>query len=292
MKKQFYKYQKYIIPLIALATLFGGSYVFYFSFQTEEQSNLLKVVYLDIGQGDSIYIETPDKKQVLIDTGPSSGTVAKLSRVMPFADRSLDLLILTHPDQDHIGGASLLLDTYEVSNVLVTGDYTNSSLGKELTKKIDQAKTNKIIAERGQRFILDQERKIYLDILFPNQDISGFDSNETSIISKLRYGEKSFLFVGDSSVYNEILIIDTEKDSTIESDVLMLGHHGSKTSSSVLWLEKVNPDQAVISAGRNNRYGHPSPEVLDRLEDMGIPYLGTFQEGNVVLMTDGINIYK
>ena len=95
MKKQFLKYKKYLIPLIALVALFGGAYVFYFSFQTKEQSNLLKVVYLDIGQGDSVYIEAPNKKQVLIDTGPSSGTVAKLSKVMPFADRSLDLFILT-----------------------------------------------------------------------------------------------------------------------------------------------------------------------------------------------------
>ena len=284
--------KKQIGYLIVLSILLIGVFIFYLSLKQEGESGFLKVVYLDIGQGDAIYIEAPNKKQVLIDTGPSSSTLAKLSKVMPFADRSLDLVILTHRDQDHIGGAPLLIETYEIDNILMTDQSSETSLSLELDRKIETNNLNKIIARRGERFILDVDRKIYLDILFPNQSISSFESNETSIVSKLSYGQKSFLFVGDSTIYNESLIIWNEQEKTIDSDVLLLGHHGSKTSSSLFWLEKVSPDLAIISAGSNNRFGHPAEEILDRLSKLKIPKLITFEEGNIVLLSDGQNIFR
>ena len=283
--------KKQIGYLIVLSILLIGVFIFYLSLKQKGESGFLKVVYLDIGQGDAIYIEAPNKKQVLIDTGPSSATLAKLSKVMPFADRSLDLVILTHRDQDHIGGAPLLIETYEIDNILTTDQSSETSLSLELDRKIETNNLNKIIARRGERFVLDAERKIYLDILFPNQSISSFESNETSIVSKLSYGQKSFLFVGDSTIYNESLIIWNEQEKTIDSDVLLLGHHGSKTSSSLFWLEKVSPDLAIISAGSNNRFGHPAEEILDRLSKLKIPKLITFEEGNIVLLSDGQNIF-
>jgi competence protein ComEC len=284
--------KKQIGYILVLAILFLGIFIFYLSLKQDKQSGLLKVVYLDIGQGDAIFIETPSKKQILIDTGPTAMILSKLSKVMPFADRSLDLIILTHPDQDHIGGASLVLDSYEVGTILVTDFYSDTSLAQELDSKIEKLKSNKVVARRGQRFVLDQERNIYLDILFPNREIALLESNETSIVSRLTYGQKSFLFVGDSSIYNESLIMWKEEDGTVDSDILLLGHHGSKTSSSILWLEKVSPDLAIISAGQNNRFGHPSEEVLDRLEKLNIPHLITFLEGNIVLFSDGQKIFQ
>lgn len=284
--------KKQIGYLIVLSILLMGAFIFYLSLKQEGEFGFLKVVYLDIGQGDAIYIEAPNKKQVLIDTGPSPATLAKLSKVMPFADRSLDLVILTHRDQDHIGGASLLFETYEIDNILMTDQSSETSLSLELDRKIERSNLNKIIAHRGQRFILDADRKIYLDILFPNRNISDFESNETSIVSKLSYGQKSFLFVGDSTIYNESLIVWNEQDKTIDSDVLLLGHHGSKTSSSLFWLEKVSPDLAIISAGKNNRFGHPAEEILDRLSKSKTPKLITFEEGNITLLSDGQNIFR
>lgn len=284
--------KKQIGYLIVLSILLMGAFIFYLSLKQEGEFGFLKVVYLDIGQGDAIYIEAPNKKQVLIDTGPSPATLAKLSKVMPFADRSLDLVILTHRDQDHIGGASLLFETYEIDNILMTDQSSETSLSLELDRKIERSNLNKIIAHRGQRFILDADRKIYLDILFPNRNISDFESNETSIVSKLSYGQKSFLFVGDSTIYNESLIVWNEQDKTIDSDILLLGHHGSKTSSSLFWLEKVSPDLAIISAGKNNRFGHPAEEILDRLSKSKTPKLITFEEGNITLLSDGQNIFR
>ncbi len=284
--------KKQIGYLIVLSILLMGAFIFYLSLKQEGEFGFLKVVYLDIGQGDAIYIEAPNKKQVLIDTGPSPATLAKLSKVMPFADRSLDLVILTHRDQDHIGGASLLFETYEIDNILMTDQSSETSLSLELDRKIERSNLNKIIAHRGQRFILDADRKIYLDILFPNQSISNLESNETSIVSKLSYGQKSFLFVGDSTIYNESLIIWNEQEQTINSDILLLGHHGSKTSSSLFWLEKVSPDLAIISAGKNNRFGHPAEEILDRLSKSKTPKLITFEEGNITLLSDGQNIFR
>jgi len=284
--------KKQIGYLIVLSILLMGAFIFYLSLKQEGEFGFLKVVCLDIGQGDAIYIEAPNKKQVLIDTGPSPATLAKLSKVMPFADRSLDLVILTHRDQDHIGGASLLFETYEIDNILMTDQSSETSLSLELDRKIERSNLNKIIAHRGQRFILDADRKIYLDILFPNRNISDFESNETSIVSKLSYGQKSFLFVGDSTIYNESLIIWNEQEQTINSDILLLGHHGSKTSSSLFWLEKVSPDLAIISAGKNNRFGHPAEEILDRLSKSKTPKLITFEEGNITLLSDGQNIFR
>jgi competence protein ComEC len=279
--------KKQIGYILILSIIFLGIFAFYLSFKENKEFGLLKVIYLDVGQGDAVYIETPNRKQILIDTGPSALTLSRLSKVMPFADRSLDLVILTHPDSDHIGGASVILDSYRVGSILVSGSYSDSSLSIELNNKIEKLKLNKIVAERGQRFVLDKD--IYLDILFPNRDVKDLESNETSIVSKLSYGQKSFMFVGDSSIYNENVIIWKEQEKTLDSDVLLLGHHGSKTSSSLLWLEKVSPELAIISAGLNNRFGHPDKEVLDRLNT---PYLITFSEGNIVLLSDGQKILR
>lgn len=250
----------------------------------------MKVVFLDVGQGDSIYIEAPNGRQVLIDGGPDAKLLSSLAKVMPFADRSIDMVIATHPDADHIGGLPILLDNYKVTSIMENGATSTSSVYASLEDKISKDKVNKIIAHRGMRIILDDKKNIYLDILYPDRDISNMDSNEGSIVCKLVYGKDSFMFTGDATSYVENLIEWNESDATLHSNVLKLGHHGARTSSSLLWLEKVDPEVAIISAGKNNKYGHPHKETLDRLSSLHIPYLSTMDLGNIMFESDGVKL--
>jgi competence protein ComEC len=277
------KYLPYI-SLIILIILTASIWFLVF----QHKNNYLKVVFLDVGQGDAIYIEAPNGRQMLIDGGPDATLLASLAKVMPFADRSIDIILATHPDMDHIGGFPLLLDNYKVTSIIENGTVSTTAVYESLEEKITKKKINKIIAHRGMHVILDEKKNIYFDILFPDgRDISNFDSNDASIVGKLVYGNESFMFTGDAPLYTENLIEWNEKDSTLKSDVLKLGHHGSRTSSSALWLEKVNPKIAIISAGKNNRYGHPHQELLDRLASLHIPFLSTADLGNIIFESDG-----
>jgi len=285
------KYLKKYLPYILILLLFVvGFSILIITFIRKENSNYLKVAFLDVGQGDAIYIEAPNGKQVLIDGGPDAKLLSSLAKVMPFADRSIDMILATHPDSDHIGGFPLLLDNYKVTSIIENGTISTSEVSDDLEKKIEKKKINKIIARRGMHIILDDKKNIYIDILFPDRDITNFESNDASIVGKLVYGENSFLFTGDASLYTENLIEWNESENTIHSDVLKLGHHGSRTSSSLLWLEKVNPKIAIISVDKNNKYGHPHQELLYRLSTLHIPFLTTYEKGNIIFKSDGVKL--
>lgn len=277
------KYLPYILLIILIILTIS---IWYFIFQYKN-NGYLKVVFLDVGQGDAIYIEAPNGRQMLIDGGPDAKLLSSLSKVMPFADRSLDMIVATHPDSDHIGGFPLLLDNYKVGSILENGAKGDSKISTSLEEKIAKKKINKIIAHRGMHIILDEKRNIYFDILFPDRDITNFESNDAGIVGKLVYGEKSFLFTGDASLYTENLIEWNENSKTLDADVLKLGHHGSRTSSSILWLKKVSPEVAIISVDKGNKYGHPHKELLDRLSFLKIPFLSTADIGNIIFESDG-----
>ena len=277
------KYLSYLF--LAILVIFTIS--IWFTVINHKNNQYLKVVFLDVGQGDAIYIEAPNGRQMLIDGGPDATLLSRLSGVMPFADRSIDMIVATHPDLDHIGGFPVLLDNYKVGSILENGASGDSKAYTSVEEKIAKKKINKIIAKKGMHIILDDKRNIYFDILFPDRDVNALASNDGSIVGKLVYGENSFMFTGDASLYTENLIEWNEKDSTLDSDVLKLGHHGSKTSSSILWLKKVSPEVAIISVDKGNKYGHPHKELLDRLSFLKIPFLSTADIGNIVFESDG-----
>lgn len=285
------KIRKYL-PYIIIVTIFISGFFIWYRIYSANTSKYLKVVFLDVGQGDAIYIEAPNRKQILIDGGKDAKLLSSLAKVMPFADRSIDMVITTHPDADHIGGLPVLLDYYKVENILENGAVSDSSLFSSLEERIAKKKINKTIAHRGMHLILDEERNIYLDILFPDREASLLESNEASVVIKLVYGESSFMFMGDASLYTENLIEWNEKPGNLDVDVLKLGHHGARTSSSELWLEATSPEVAIISAGKDNSYGHPHKEVLDRLKKLNIPFLSTIDKGNIIFKTDGVKIIK
>lgn len=285
-------YKKYLPHTLISILFFVAIGLWYNLYATSPNgnNNYLKVAFLDVGQGDSIYIETPDGHQMLIDGGPDASVLSRLSEVMPYGDRSIDVVLATHQDADHIGGLPQVLDNFEVSSFIENGATSNTKIYKSLEDRISKNKINKTIATRGMSILLDKEKNIHFDILFPDRDISKLDSNEGSIVGKLVYGNESFMFTGDAPNYTENLIKNNESDAVLKSQVLKIGHHGSHTSSSLPWLKSVNPEVAIISAGLNNRYGHPHKETLDKLLNLKIPYLSTYEKGTIIFKTDGLSL--
>lgn len=286
-------FRKYLPHILVLTLVISCVFIWYLVYTKEHPSNILKVAFLDIGQGDSIYVEAPNGRQMLVDGGPSGSVLLnRLAKVMPYGDKSIDVLLATHADADHIGGLASALDKFEVTHIFENGASSKTKTFQNLDNKITEHKVDKVIARKGMKIVLDQEKGVYFDILFPDRDVSGFkETNDGSIVGKLVYGDECFMLTGDATVYTENLIMQTEGSENLHCQVLKLGHHGSHTSSSELWLEKVHPDVAIISAGKNNRYGHPHKEVLDRLNILQIPYLSTIDKGTIIFKTDGVRIW-
>ncbi len=257
------------------------------------KSDLLEVIFFNVDQGDAIFIKTPQKHQILIDGGPSSAILEKLAKEMPFWDRSIDLIVLTHPEKDHLGGLLEVLKRYKVENIFWTGIIRDTVEYEEWKRLIDEEDARIFIARTGQK--IKFWRSIFY-ILYPFENLEGQElknSNNTSIVAKLVFGKNSFLFTGDiyKSIEKKLLghyVPDQVKHSSIDSDVLKIAHHGSKTSSSEEFLREVSPEIAVISVGEN-RYGHPHPEVLSSLERFAIKILRTDKNGNIKIVSDGKN---
>lgn len=283
------KFKKYLPYLLILLMLVVSIWVWTLVLK-ERTSSLLKVAFLDVGQGDAIYIETPNKKQVLIDGGKDSKLIYSLAKVMPFADRSLDLVIITHRDMDHIGGLPMLLDGYRVEKVIDNGVEGGSEISSSIDEKVKAKLISKETAKDGMKIILDKKKNIYIDILYPDRDTSNMDSNDGSVVAKLVYGNNSFMFTGDAGLYAENLITWNKTEGDLDIDVLKLGHHGARSSSSILWLEKTSPELAIISAGKGNSYGHPHEETIDRLKELKIPFLSTVDMGTILIKSDGQKI--
>ena len=249
-----------------------------------DRAGALTVSFLDVGQGDSIYIEAPNGNQVLIDGGPGASTLRSLGSVMPFYDRSLDLVIATHPDQDHVGGLPAVLERMKVGAVMTTENTADTGAYGAFQKDIEDENVRHLLARRGEKIILDHG--VVLEILFPSANTLGWDTNTGSIVARLTYGDESFLFTGDSLSSIEHYLVG--KDGIhLKTTVLKLGHHGSNTSSSLEYLSVVDPEYAIISAGKDNKYGHPNKEVLDRLAQLKIPSLSTIDSGTITFRTKG-----
>lgn len=249
---------------------------------------VLTVAFLDVGQGDAIFIETPDGVQVLIDGGPDSGVVRELSKVMPFFDRSLDVVIATHSDKDHIGGLVDVLSRYEVETIVRTENKNDTDVAKRFDEGQEQEGAEVFLARSGQQLQLGASTTLL--ILSPEGNPTQWESNTASIVAQLEYGEHTFMLTGDAPVNIEEYIA-TNYSSVIESDVLKLGHHGSRTSTSDIFLDTVLPKFAVVSAGEDNSYGHPHQEVVSALTKRGIEILETGNEGTIVFKSDGKRLW-
>ena len=276
----------------ALATLLACAVVWVAAVTAPD--GRLTVTFLDVGQGDAIFIQTPSGKQLLIDGGPDPEALHReLGRVMPFWDRSLDLIVLTHPDADHLNGLVSVLERYEVALVAETGVGSASAQYASWQALAGRAKTEAVLAFAGQE--LSTGDGVIISVLNPPEDVPAWTPdlrNNSGVTLRVSYGEVSFLLPADIHRYTEEVLVAS--GASLGSTVLKAAHHGSATSSSQAFLNAVQPEVVVVSAGRNNKFGHPAPEVVERLTaavGAGNVYV-TAEHGRVRFSTNGERLWR
>jgi len=249
----------------------------------------LKVVFFDVGQGDSIFVKTPNGNHIIIDGGPDNKVIEKLGREMPFWKRTIDVMILTHPHADHIVGLIEVLRRYKVKNVLWNGMNYDSSIFLEWKKLVEKEGAKIYVVQDGSK--VKEGKSLYLNIINPYFSESSYLNNidNNSVVSHLIYKGYSFLFTGDIFSEKEKELVRRKRED-IKSNVLKVSHHGSKTSSDKDFIKYVSPEIAVVSVGKNNRYGHPNKEVLERLIMSGAYILRTDEVGDIKIFSDGKNL--
>lgn len=273
------KYPHFIFIFCILIFDFALAKAIYFA------PNKFQLHMLNIGQGDSIFVQSAQGHHILIDGGPDAKVLSELGKIMHSSFKEIDLIILTHPHADHINGLISVLDRFKVNGVLMTmPDYDNLAY-KQFILRLNQYRIPIYSAQKNQDIVLGN---LQFDILYPFEPISGKkieNVNNASPIIKLNILQNkkvfSILFTGDAEKEVESILL--ENNINIHSDVLKAGHHGSKTSSTIKFLESVDPKITLISSGINNDYGHPSAEVLTSLQKMHVQYFRTDVHGRISL---------
>lgn len=283
--------------LIAIAVLFGVSFfenraplVGKEDAVQEKQTPLLRVYFLNVGQGDAIYIRTPNEQDILIDGGPDNSVLAELGEVMPFWDREIDVLILTHPHNDHVTGLVEVLRRFKVDQIYYTGALHTAPHYLAWLEEIKKQNLKLNIVQDFFEVKFGDDLK--LQFLYPQKNLvnQNFkELNDSSIVNRLVYKNVAYLFTGDApeKVEGVLLKMGKEKKIELNADVLKIGHHGSSSSSSEKFLKAVNPKTAVIQSGVDNEFGHPHYKILKRLERLGIKILRNDESGTVEIFSNG-----
>ncbi len=268
------------------------------------EGKVLEVNFFDIGQGDAILIKTPKNQTMLIDGGPNNRVLEKLGKNLPPFQKKINIVILTHPHADHVLGLVEVLRRYEVELLILNGDELKTEIYSEFLKVTKEKNIKVIIAKEGMAVHFSDD--LEFDIISPSKDsgdlvfgkksesfgVGGNDVNDSSIVGKLIFNNFSVMFMGDatSKIENKLLAYG----NGLKSDILKVGHHGSKYSSSFNFLNAVSPKAAIIEVGAKNRYGHPSPATLSRLKMFDINIFRTDENGDIKVISNGFttNIYK
>ena len=277
--------KKYWTLLFILVLL--GVDVFLFRLDLQNSHKGLTFAMLDIGQGDALFIESPTGTQLLVDGGPPNKILNQLSRVMSPFDRSIDAIFITNPDQDHIAGFLDVLKRYKVGRVFEPGTLNDSKVYQNLEDEINKNNIPDILVRKGMR--LNIGGGAFIDILFPDRDVSSWATNDGSIVARLSYGNISVMLMGDATTKTEAIILSENPENELRSTVLKVGHHGSRTSSSYEFIKTLSPIYATISNGKDNKYGHPHRETIDTLSSLGLKIFRTDLLGTIVMKSDGVN---
>lgn len=244
----------------------------------------LHLVFCDVGQGDAAYIRSPNGSDILIDGGPNERVLNCLGEHMPFWDRTIELIILSHPQADHVVGLIEVLKRYRVSQIIDSSAKYDSQIAKTWENLIKEKKIAKIEARIGERVVVDQN--LELEIVWPKENLINTDINELSTVVFLKYGVFTALFTGDIGAETMNSISSFPPFPPRPLAVLKVPHHGSRNSLSQSFYETFTPQLAVISVGKNS-YGHPSPEILNFLNSLNIKTLRTDQNGTIEIVNDG-----
>ncbi|MFH0928293.1 MAG: ComEC/Rec2 family competence protein [bacterium] len=281
MSPSFHKTSKLALILLVLGALWWGA-----DQVNHAKDGGLRVRVFDVGQGDAILVETPNDHQILFDGGPDKTILEKLGAALPSSDRSLDAIVLTHPHADHVNGLPAVLERYQVGTVYLAGVVHTTNAYLELLKILNDKKIPVVILEKPEK--IDFGDGVVMQFVAPLKSWSGqtlVDLHQAMVVAKIIYGEDSVLLTGDMGQGLEAELIATQEDSRAE--VLKVGHHGSKTSSSAAFLDAVEPRIALISVGAGNSYGHPHADTLDRLRAVGAEIWRTDLNKDLLVMCDG-----
>jgi len=269
-----------------IAVIVAAVSLFWFAYSAPKN---LAVDFLDVGQGDAILIKAPGGQNILVDGGPDKAVIKRLAENLPWWDKKIDLMILTHPHDDHVAGLIEVLKRYEVKKILYTGVAHNAPNYLAWLKAVRDKKVAMTIIDKAQTINFGADCR--LEILSPGESLLGQvvpDLNQSSIVAKLVYGRSEFLLTGDAGEEVEKKLVSGGENLKVE--VLKVGHHGSQYSTSEEFLEKVKPAMAVISVGKDNDFGHPNLRIIKRLERVGAEIFRTDLNGTVKVVSDGKKI--
>ncbi len=250
-----------------------------------------KVLYvhaIDVGQGDSYLIVTPERKTVLVDAGLAESGPRIVASLRRLDIRELDLAVATHPHADHIGGMGYVLEAVKVKNFLDSGQEHTTLTYRRMLEAVKMHVGRLTVAQAGQKFNLDNG--ITLSVLGPRQpwlqNVSGSDLNANSVVLRLDYGNFSMLFTGDAEDETEARLLSDQ--APLDVKTLKVAHHGSRHSTKEPFLRAAKPEIAIISCGANNRYGHPTQATLDRLRRAGAKVYRTDLHGDIAIASNGV----
>lgn len=248
-------------------------------------SGLLEADFIDVGQADSIFIRFPEGKTMLIDAGNNDDGEKIVSYIKKQGVKKLDVVVGTHPHEDHIGGMDDVIDTFDIGKIYMPKVTTTTRTFKDVLTSI--AKKNLKITSARASMTIPVEDDVKVELLAPNSTHYE-DLNNYSIVLKVIYKDTSFLFAGDAEKLSEEEML--KQGFNLRADVLKVGHHGSNSGTSESFLSAVVPRYAIISVGKNNDYGHPHKETLKRLAAHGVKVYTTADNGNILVKSDGKNI--
>ncbi len=266
-------------------TFTGMAALLLISWSSSQADGKLHIAFLNVGQGDATFIQTPSGRQILIDGGLYPSVLNdQLGQQIPFWDKEIDLVIATHPDADHVSGLADLFDRYRISTLITDGEGLGESRIYDAVLQAAEANGTEIRrAVAGE--IIEIEDGVRLEILYPGDTLNAENRNENSVSMRLVYGEFSYLFTGDAEQEAERAMLANGRP--LNALVFKAGHHGSNSSSSTSFLTAVQPQIIIVSAGKDNKFGHPRPEMLQRAQDIGAAVLRTDELGTIEVITDG-----
>ena len=242
----------------------------------------LRVNYIDVGQGDAIFIQLPNKETMLIDAGESFEVDNVINYLNNLGITKIDYVVGTHPHTDHIGGLESIVNTFDIGSIYMPKAVSNTKTYEDLLTAINN-KGLKVKTAKSGVVVLD-DNNLKLEFIAPNSD-SYSELNNYSAVLKLTYLDNTFLFMGDAETLSE-----NEITSEIKADVIKVGHHGSDSSSGIEFVKKVSPEYAIIMVGEGNSYNHPYQSIIDRYQSVGAKVLRTDLDGNIVCDSDGVDV--
>ena len=236
----------------------------------------LEIIFFDVGQGDASLVSLPDGQRVLIDGGPDNSVLSRLGDNLPYGRRTIDLMLASHYHDDHISGLLSVMERYQVGRVIYPTGNKSNELWEYFLRRAEILGLELVPIEGNANLRLTPSCSLFL----LNSNSLGVAQDENnSLIAKLNCSDLKVLWSGDSGAKVEMGLLSADVD--LQADIMKAGHHGSKSSNSQAFLQAVNPGSLVISSGADNRFGHPSPEVIERAEALGIHIYRTDEQGDI-----------